>query len=162
VIIMVLLDMLEEVNFLKDIPAEFLGYIASIGELKEYPAGAVLFQEGKESDYVFLVLSGKVELEMRVGGVGGMPIQTVAAGELLGWSPLLRLGPMTATGHTLSRCRLVALPVRQLLELCDREPHFGMEFLRRTAATEARRLRATRHRLLGLVSVAGGGTSGVV
>jgi CRP-like cAMP-binding protein len=159
---MVLLDMLEEINFLKDIPAEFLGHIASIGELKEYPPGTVLFQEGKESDSVFLVLSGKVELEMRVAGVGGMPLQTVGAGELLGWSPLLRLGPMTATGRTLARCRLVALPVRQLLELCEREPHFGMEFLRRTAATEARRLRATRHRLLGLVSVASGGTSGVV
>lgn len=153
---MVLLDMLDGVEFLKDLPPEFLSHIAALGELKEYPPGTTLFQEGKESYYVFLLLSGQVELDMRVAGVGAMPIQTVGAGELLGWSPLLRLGPMTATGRTLTRCRLVALNVRQLLERCEKAPQFGMEFLRRLAATEARRLSATRQRLLSLVSVAGG------
>jgi CRP-like cAMP-binding protein len=159
---MVLLDILEEVDFLKDLPAEFLGYVASIGELREYPPGTVLFQEGKESCYVFLVLGGKIELDMRVPGVGAMPVQTVGPGELVGWSPLLRLGPMTATGRTLSPCRVVALNVRRMLELCDDAPQFGMEFLRRTAATEAKRLSATRGRLLGLLSVAGGEGSGVI
>jgi CRP/FNR family cyclic AMP-dependent transcriptional regulator len=151
---MVLLEMLEEHAFLKDIAPEYLGYLAAIGELREYLPDTILFQEGKESYYVYLLLDGKVELEMRVPGVGMMPIQTLGPGELLGWSPALKLGPMTATARTLTRCRVVALNVRRLLEICEESPHFGMEFMRRAAATTSHRLAATRFRLLNLLSVA--------
>jgi CRP-like cAMP-binding protein len=150
---MVLLDMLEEIDFVKDFAPEHLGYVAAIGELREYQPDMVLFQEGKESPFVYLVLSGKVELEVRVPGVGAMPIQTVGPGELLGWSPLLRLGPMTATARTLTHCRVVVLSVRRLLEICEEAPHFGMELVRRAAVTMSRRLAATRLRLLNLLSV---------
>ena len=158
---MVLLDMLEEIDFVKDFAPEYLGYLAALGELREYPPDTVLFEEGKESYHVYLLVTGKVELAMRVPGVGSMPIQTVGAGELLGWSPVLQLGPMTATARALTRCRIVVLNVRRLLEICEEAPHFGMEFLRRTSATMAQRLSATRLRLLNLLSVScGAGTLG--
>lgn len=158
---MVLLDTLDEIDFVKGLAPESRGCLAAIGELREYPPGTVLFQEGKESYHVYLVLSGKVELEMRVPGVGPMPIQTVGPGELLGWSPVLQLGPMTATARALTRCRVVALGVRRLLELCEETPQLGMEFLRRTSATMAGRLSATRLRLLHLLSVSCAASNGV-
>jgi CRP-like cAMP-binding protein len=158
---MVLLDMLDEIDFVKGLPPEARGYLAAIGELREYPPAAILFQEGKESYQVYLVLSGKVELEMRVPGVGPMPIQTVGPGELLGWSPVLGLGPMTATARTLTRCRVVAFSVRRLHELFEETPPLGMEFLRRTSATVAQRLKATRLRLLNLLNVTCAAGNGV-
>ena len=63
---MVLLDTLEGIGFVKGLAPESLGYLAAIGELREYLPGMLLFQEGTESYHVYLVLSGKVELEMRV------------------------------------------------------------------------------------------------
>jgi CRP/FNR family cyclic AMP-dependent transcriptional regulator len=157
---MVLLDMLDDIDFLKGLAPEARGYLAAIGELREYPPGTVLFQEGKESCQVYLVSSGKVELEMRVPGVGAMPIQTVGPGELLGWSPVLQLGPMTATARALTRCRVVAFNVRRLLDRCEEMPPLGMEFLRRTSATMAQRLNATRLRLLNLLSVSCAASNG--
>jgi CRP-like cAMP-binding protein len=161
VIAMVLLDMLEGIDFLKEFPPEYLGNIAAIGELREYPADAVLFEQGKESCHVYLLVSGKVELEMRVADVGLMPIQEVAPGELLGWSPVLEVGPMTATARARTPCRVIALNVRRLQEMCKQAPEFGMEFLRRAAATAATRLSSTRLRLLNLVSVASAGSNGM-
>jgi CRP-like cAMP-binding protein len=158
---MVLLDTLDDIDFVKGLAPEARGYLAAIGELREYPPGTILFQEGKESYFVYLVLSGKVELEMRVPGVGPMPIQTVGPGELLGWSPVLQLGPMTATAQTLTRCRLVAFNVRRLLEVCEETPQLGLEFVRRTSATMAQRLSATRLRLLNLLSVSCAAANGV-
>jgi CRP-like cAMP-binding protein len=147
---MVLLEMLEEVDFLKGILPEYRGMIAGLGELKEAPPNTVLFQEGMEAHSVYLVLEGDVALEMYVPGEGAVVIQAAGAGELVGWSPALRLGPVTATARTRSRCRLVGLNVGRLLNLFQTAPHFGMEFLRRAAATMARRLSATRRRLLAL------------
>jgi CRP-like cAMP-binding protein len=158
---MVLLDMLDDIDFVKGLAPEARGYLAAIGELREYPPGTVLFQEGKDSYYVYLVMSGKVELEMRVPGVGPMPIQTVGPGELLGWSPVLHLGPMTATARTLTRCRVIAFHARRLLDLCEETPQLGVEFLRRTSATVAQRLSATRLRLLNLLSVSCAASNGV-
>jgi CRP-like cAMP-binding protein len=106
-------------------------------------------------------LGGKVELEVRVPGVGAMPIQVVGPGELLGWSPVLQLGPMTATAQALTRCHVVAFDARRLLERCEEAPQFGMEFLRRTSATVAQRLGATRLRLLHLLNVSCAASNGV-
>jgi CRP-like cAMP-binding protein len=145
---MVLLDMLEDLDFLRGTPPEHLGHLAALGQLQEHPAGTVLFREGEVSHHVYLVHQGEVLLEVQVPGRGPAPIQTVGPGELLGWSPVLRLGPMTATARTLSRCRLVALDAGPLLALCQRDPAFGLEFLRRTAAAIGRRLHGTRLRLL--------------
>jgi CRP-like cAMP-binding protein len=144
---MVLLDMLEDLEFLRGMSPDDLGRVRALGELEEYPPGTVLFHEGQACYHVYLVLSGQVSLA--VDGPGGKKaVGTVTPGELLGWSPLLGLGPMTATARAVTRCRLVALDVRSLLRQVEQAPQFGVEFLRRTAATMSQRLASTRHRLV--------------
>lgn len=145
---MVLLDTLEDITFLHDLAPEYRSFIASVGRLKEYAAGAVLFRAGQDAADVYLLCRGIVALE--ISGPGGEPaaIQTVGPGELLGWSPLLGLGPMTATARAVTPCRAVALAADRLLALGKHDPRFGMELLRRAAAVLARRLAGTRRRLL--------------
>jgi CRP/FNR family transcriptional regulator, cyclic AMP receptor protein len=145
---MILLDMLEDFDFLRDLAPEHLRQVAEIGQLREYPPGTVLFHEGQASHEVYLVMRGEVTLEVDLPDRGAVPLQTVGPGEPLGWSPVLGLGPMTATARTLSWCRLIALDARRTLTLCADEPRFGVEFFRRMAATLARRLSATRLQLV--------------
>jgi CRP-like cAMP-binding protein len=97
---------------------------------------------------VFVVTAGTVALE--VNGQDHRPrrFQTVGPGELLGWSPLLGPGPMTATARALTDVTVVALDAPAVLALCDRDPRFGFQFMRRTAAAIAARLAATRLQLL--------------
>ncbi len=141
---MILLEELAEVDFVRGLLPEYIQRIARLARLQEYLADSVLFREGEACPFVYLLLRGIVILEMTVSGRGTVPIQAVGPGDLLGWSPLLRLGPMTATARTLTRCRLAALDAAQLLVLSEHEPRFGMEILRRTATAVARRLRAAR------------------
>jgi CRP-like cAMP-binding protein len=145
---MVLLDMLEDIDFLRGLTPEYLGHIAALGQLQEHPANTVLFREGEGCGHVYLVGRGEIALEIQVPGKGPMLIRTAGPGELVGWSPLIRQGPMTATARTLTRCRLIALDVGGMLALCQRDPAFGMELIRRTAVALARRLHGTRLRLL--------------
>jgi CRP-like cAMP-binding protein len=123
---------------------EYLQRIAQMARYQECLADTILFREGEACPFVYLVLCGSVTLEMTVSGRGAVPVQTVGPGDLLSWTPLLRLGPMTATGRTLTRCRLAVLDASQLLALGEHEPRFGREFLHRTATAVARRLIATR------------------
>jgi CRP-like cAMP-binding protein len=66
---------------------------------------------------------------------------------LLGWSPLLDVGPLTATARTLAPTRLLVLDAAQVQALCARDTGFGYEFMRRVARVLSRRLDATRRQL---------------
>jgi CRP-like cAMP-binding protein len=77
-----------------------------------------------------------------------MPFQTVGQGELLGWSPVLGLGVMSATARAITPCYALALNVDEILSWSDKDPKFVLEFMRRVAITLARRLNATRLQLL--------------
>jgi len=145
---MVLMDKLDSLSFCKGLRKDYLQLMQSVGEVKEYPAGRHLFYEGQTSKQIYLLLEGEVRLEISMPEHGVMPVQTVQPGELIGWSPLLGLGWMTATAVTVTPCRLLVLDVLQILELAEDEPKFGMEFMRRVAVALAKRLNATRLQLL--------------
>jgi CRP-like cAMP-binding protein len=133
--------------FLHDVGDEYLRQIASIAECLEVPAGRTVFREGDATAYIYLVAEGRVALEIQMP-VGAVRIETIGAGELLGWTPVLKAGPMTATARTLTPCRLIVLRAPQVLALFEHSPRLGLEFMRRTALALADRLNATRLQLL--------------
>jgi CRP/FNR family cyclic AMP-dependent transcriptional regulator len=145
---MVAIEKLESLTFCKGMSKQDLQRLISLGEVKSYPAGAYLFREGLHSDQVYLLGQGKVALEMSLPDAGPVRLQTVGPGELLGWSPLLGLGYMTASAVTLEPCRVLALDTKRVLALVDEDPRFGVDLMRRLARTLVRRLEATRQQVL--------------
>jgi CRP-like cAMP-binding protein len=145
---MVLLETLKSVRFLYDIADDHLWQIASVAELREFPTNAVVFREGQTSPSLYLVVEGNVSLEINVPDRGRIRFETVGAGELLGWSPLLQAGPMTATARTLAPTRLIALDAAQVKALCAHDTGFGYELVQRAAQALSQRLAATRLQLL--------------
>jgi CRP-like cAMP-binding protein len=145
---MVLLDKPENLTFCKGMPEDYLKRLVLAGQVKDYRAGAYLFREGVHSSEVYLLADGQVALEASLPSRDPVRIQTVGPGELLGWSPLLGLGYMTASAVALTPCRVLALEVGRVLTLAREDPPFGLEFMQRVAVTLARRLNATRIQLL--------------
>ena len=143
-----MLDTLRNVYFLHDIEEAHLRQVASIAQTRVVPAGSVLFREGQDHRDIYLVLEGAVALEVRVSGRETKRLQTVGKGELLGWSPLLGQVEMTATARAMQPTRLVSIDATQLLALCEHNPRFGLEFMKRTAQALSKRLSATRLQLL--------------
>src|SRR5438067_1792678 len=97
-----LLEVLHGICFLDGVAVEDFHRIASVAVLESYRPGAVLFREGDRLTRIFLVAEGTVALEVGVPGHGARRIHTIGAGELLGWTPVLDQGPMTATGRALA------------------------------------------------------------
>ena len=143
-----ILEMLRGLRFLSGVGDEALKTIASVAELREVPADSVIFREGQSNSHIYLVVSGAVALEIRLTGREAKRIQTVGPGELLGWSPVLGQISMTATGRSVGPTRLIAVDGTQLATLCEHDPKFGYEFMKRTAMALATRLSATRLQLL--------------
>jgi hypothetical protein len=141
-------EVLKALAFLAPATDDELRPLASAARLAHHPAGTVLFREGDQLACVFIVTEGTVALEINARDHRPRRFQTVGPGELLGWSPLLGGGAMTAAGRALTDVRVVALDAKAVLALCDQDPKFGFQFMRRTAAALAARLSATRLQLL--------------
>ena len=141
-------EFLKTLAFLAPATDDELRQLAPAARVEQHPAGTVLFAEGDHLPHVFVVVAGTVALEINGADHRPRRFQTVGPGELLGWSPLLGSGPMTAAARALTDVRAVALDAKAVLALCDQDPKFGFQFMRRTAAAVAARLGATRLQLL--------------
>ena len=143
-----LIDALREIRFLHDIGPMHLEQIAKISRYQDFQDGDIVFRQGDAAEHVFLVVDGNVSLEICAAGAGCTQILTLGPGELLGWSSVLEQLSYTARARALNTTRVVALNVAQLLTICERDPQFGYELMRRTALALAKRLSATRMQLL--------------
>jgi CRP-like cAMP-binding protein len=141
-------SVLRRVHFLSDASDEFLDRLAPLARTISLPAGSVIFRQGDTATSFYLLVEGSVALEISAPAIGCKRILTVESGELLGWSPALGQPRMTATARALSDVLAVALDAAGCLALCDSEPQFGYELMKRTAIALAKRLNATRLQLL--------------
>jgi len=143
-----LIEVLRNVGFLHGIADEHLEKIASVAEMLEFEDDKVIFHEGEPAEQAYFITCGNVSVEICAPGIGCRRILTVGPGELLGWSPVLEQSRLTATARTLAPTQAIRVSASQLLTLCEHNPRFGLEFMRRTALALAKRLRAARLQLL--------------
>jgi CRP-like cAMP-binding protein len=141
---MSLAEELIAVKSLRGLGDAHLHKLAAIARPRECPAGALRFRQGDDSTYIYVRLSGEVRLEIDTQNPDPTVIYSAGPGELLGWSPVLGRRSMTATARTTAPSRLAVLEVNQLNELIDRDPPFGVAFLRQLAIIVSHRLGVTR------------------
>jgi len=123
-----------------------------MAEQKQYPAGAIVFQEGTLHNAVHLITAGHIQLDVMIPQRGRVPVLTIGPGELLGWTPLFGHSPMTATATAVDNVETLAIPADALSQLCDAEPQVGVMILRRLALGLSRRLVSTRLELCNAIS----------
>jgi CRP/FNR family transcriptional regulator, cyclic AMP receptor protein len=145
-----LMYVLREMSFLQDVDIEHLERIAEIAQFVSYDENAVVFRDGDSAENAYFVATGGVSLEMCAPGTGCRRILTMGPGELVGWSAVLGQSRLTATARAMNSTGLVQVHAGLLRTLCDHDPNFGYEIMRRTALALARRLSATRMQLLDL------------
>ncbi|MCZ4124830.1 Crp/Fnr family transcriptional regulator [Streptomyces sp. H39-S7] len=115
-----------------------------------FPAGTRIFDADRTAERFWVLDRGEVTLDLHVPGRQAAMVQTVAAGELLGWSWLFppfrwQLG---AQAHT--AVQATEFPAAAVRDLCSADPGLGHEFVLLCAAVIGGRLHSTRTRLLDL------------
>ena len=143
-----ILTALRDCGFLQELSDEHLGQLASIARPVEFEEGATILREGETAKDMFIILSGRVSLEICSPSVGCRRIMTLNSGELLSWSAVLQQGRQTATARTISPVKALAVDGCQLFVLCEHDPAFGFAFIRRVALAMTSRLTAARMQLL--------------
>ena len=143
-----LVDTLRDIDFLEGFDDEYLEMIATVAEPVDFDSAKVIFREGDVAEHVYLIASGSVSLEICAPAIGCRRILTIDEGNLLGWSAVLGHSRLTATARTLSPTKALRINTSQILTLCEHNPRFGYQFMRRVGHGLAKRLKAARLQLL--------------
>jgi CRP-like cAMP-binding protein len=143
-------QILTELRFSAGLSDEDEQKLAEVSRAQDFPAGTVIFTEGSTPADLYLLRSGRVELCMNVLARGCLPILTLEAGDLVGWSVVIGQGEMTATATAVEDTQVIAISADKLRELCDQDHDIGYQIMRRMAETLSRRLVATRLQVLDL------------
>lgn len=133
---------------LADLPPEDLALLTGCASNTRLEAGTYAFREGSPSDTFYLLRSGLVAIEAHDPARGARRIQTLHAGELLGWSWLIPPYRHPFDARVVETARAVALDGACLRGKCDDDPGLGFRLMQRIAAVAVERLEATLLQLL--------------
>jgi CRP-like cAMP-binding protein len=117
--------------------------LAAIAQEERFDREQVIFREGDEFSKFYLIVSGLVAVEMAAPD-HTIRVQTLFAGDELGWSALLAGRGKYFQARTLDRVEAIAFEGGELLTACREDTAFGFAFMYRLLAVVAERLQATR------------------
>lgn len=136
-----------------DLTPEEIQKLAAIAELKSFNAGEVIFDEGQQHPYLYVILEGRVLLESFIPGHGVLPVYTAESLDVIGWSsltPVVR--QKTSSARVLKNTKAICFHAESLMELCGSECEIGFLIMRRIANIVASRFLIHRLHLLELIA----------
>ena len=128
-------------------PEEVALLVGCAGNVR-FAAGENLFRRGDPADTFYVVRHGSVALETFVPARGAVTIETVDAGEVLGWSWLFPPYRWHFDARAVSLVRATSFDGACLRGKCERDPQLGYDLMSRFAQVMIKRLQWTRMRLL--------------
>jgi CRP/FNR family cyclic AMP-dependent transcriptional regulator len=141
------LPLLQRHPFSKDFEPPQIERLAALARAVSFAPEQVIFRAGDECADFFLIVNGRVALEMPVDK-HMLRIQTLAGGDEFGFSVLIRGRTMTFQARALQPVEALAIDGATLLDTCHQDPHFGFSLMRQMLLIVSERLDATRLQLM--------------
>jgi len=145
----VMIDALQTIPWFQELPPDHFDKLIDLSCLVDFETGEELFREGDKEDCLFVVLEGRVAIEMYVPGRGKTRIYTAEPMDIVGWSsitPVVR--QRTAGARAVLPSRVVCMNAQKLYKACEEDHDLGYVVYRRLANVVASRLLTTRLQLL--------------
>jgi CRP/FNR family cyclic AMP-dependent transcriptional regulator len=135
--------------FLKGLSRQQLDLLFSNSMPVEFPEGESIFREGQLANRFYLILEGEVALESAAREKDGDPdlIQTIGAGDVLGWSWLFPPYYWHFDARAVKSTKAIFIYGTRLRESCEENHDLGYELMKRISEIVIKRLQATRRRL---------------
>lgn len=133
--------------FSKDFEPQQITRLAAQARAVTFAPEQVVFSEGDQCQDFYLIISGRVALEMKAGKLM-LRIQTLSDGDEFGWSALIMGRSMTFQARALQPVETLAFDGGRLLEACHEDPALGFSLMRRLLLIVTERLDATRLQLM--------------
>ncbi len=135
---------LSEHRFCKELSHTHVEFLSGCAKNARFDPGEYLVREGAAADVLFLLRSGRVALESHMPGKGAVQVDTVLAGEVLGWTVLLPPFTWHLDARALEPTLAFALDGNCLRGKVQADHSFGYAFVLRLLAEVSQKLAHAR------------------
>jgi CRP-like cAMP-binding protein len=139
--------------FMHGLDAKFIQLVSNKATQRNYERGDMLFKEGETADKFFLVLAGKIALELAPPEKDRLTIETIGEGEVVGWSWMVAPYRWTFDARALKNTQVIAMDAELLRKALEDDPKNGYDFLLRLLPVIGNRLENTRLQLMDVYGV---------
>jgi CRP-like cAMP-binding protein len=143
-------SLIANVPLFEELGARELETVAGCARNVRFTPQQRLFREGDPADTFYVVRHGSVAIESFVPARGAVMIETVEAGEVIGWSWLFEPYRWHFDARALTTVRATAFDGACLRGKCESDTALGYALMSRFAQVLIERLQWTRLRLLDL------------
>jgi len=142
--------LLTEHPFFKDMTTPHRTLIAGCGKNVGFNTGELLARTGEPANAFFAIRHGRMSIELHSPERGPLILQTLEAGDIVGWSWLFPPYQWKFDVRAVEQVRAISFDGACLRGKCERDPAMGYDFMKRFAQVFMERLEATRLQLLDL------------
>ena len=139
---------LAEHPFLKGMDKSHIELLVGCASNVRFEEGQYIFREGDEAKEFFFVRHGKLALEIFRPQQGGNVVQTLQAGEVVGWSWLFPPHFRHFDCRAVELTRAIALDGTCVRKKCEEDHRLGYEIMKRFAHLMGDELLALRLQLM--------------
>ena len=130
--------------FLAGMDRKDLALLTDCAMVVRFAPGQIVFREGESANRFYLIESGRIALQFAGASSGAADIETVHAGELLGWSWMFPPYAWHFTARAIEPTVAIFFYGTILREYCERNHSLGYELFKRMSAVMVKRLEAGR------------------
>ena len=137
---MVSIEDLKKISVLNNLTQPMLESMRPLTQLKIFGEHHVIFEAGQEADYFYMLLKGKVILEVEASEEIMISLEAIKPGYSFGWSALLTGSKYNAYAICVEPCEMIAVLGERFLELLDKDHTIGYKFMERVVSILKRRV----------------------
>ena len=142
--------LLAEHSFFKAMSPAARLLIAGCGKNIHFKSGELLARTDDPANQFFAIREGRASIELHSSERGPLILQTVEAGDIVGWSWLFPPYRWKFDVRAVEDVRAITFDGECLRGKCERDPAMGYDFMKRFAQVFMERLESARLQLLDL------------
>jgi CRP-like cAMP-binding protein len=131
----------DHVPLFKNLDEKYMDLLKPLFEPYSCNAGVTVLQQGASADYLYLVISGAVEMIYRPYDGVPITISHVEKDGLFGWSAVVGSEKYTSSAIAIASLETLRIRGSELRKLCTEHPEAGKEILERLASSVSSRLK---------------------
>jgi CRP/FNR family transcriptional regulator, cyclic AMP receptor protein len=113
-----------------------------------FKTGQTILREGEFANRCYLIETGKVALESGGNSTKPVALETIGAGDLLGWSWMFPPYVWQFTARAVEPTTVIFFYGTILRQYCEKDHSLGYELLKRISAVMVKRLQAAHKQML--------------
>lgn len=145
-------EILKGMDIFEFLKLEELKDIAALAKFEEFKQGDLIFTEGEKAEKIYMVLEGRVSIEIEIYPGKRVSVYTLAKGKFFGYPSLLRTRKFTTYARCLDNVKVASIFADKLVnKIFKKDFHRGYLVMKRNAELIAQKLSETRMQLLSLL-----------